>query len=95
MPTYDYTCPSGHTTERRAGYDVTSIRCECGKAAAREAVYVDQEIICETGRVIGARDRVRRDHAGEKLNKIRKSSVEAYRESGKQSGPMEIKDWMR
>lgn len=36
MPRYDFRCPSGHITEARASFDVSSIDCACGRAAQRE-----------------------------------------------------------
>jgi hypothetical protein len=95
MPLYDYLCPKGHVTERRAGYDDSAIACDCGAVAERQAVYLEQSTITETGAVAGARDRSRRDHLGEKLNMLRKSSVETYRETGQQSGPIKVRDWDR
>lgn len=47
------------------------------------------------GRVQGPADRSRRDEAGEKLYGLYKRSVEAKRETGVESGPFQIKDWMR
>lgn len=50
MPTYDFTCRVGHTTEKRAEYGTTSILCpRCGQPAQRESVYLDQYAITETG----------------------------------------------
>lgn len=80
-------------TELRAGYDDTSITCDCGSVAVRQAVYLEQTTITETGAVAGARDRSRRNHMGDKLEMLRKSSVETYRETGQQSGPMRVRDW--
>jgi hypothetical protein len=95
-PTYDYLCALGHTTETRAGYEDSAIPCPiCGDKAVRLAVYQEQGVICETGAVKGVADRRRRDHAGEKLNHLRKGSVEAYRQTGVQTGPMQIRDWDR
>lgn len=93
MPLYDFLCPNGHVTELRAGYDDAAISCECGAVAQRQAVYLEQSTITETGAVAGARDRSRRDHMGEKLNMLRKSSVNTMRETGKQSGPFKVRDW--
>lgn len=93
MPLYDYLCPQGHLTERRAGYEDSSISCDCGAVARRQAVYLEQSTITETGAVAGARDRSRRDHMGEKLNMLRKSSVATKRETGQESGPFRVRDW--
>lgn len=93
MPLYDYLCPKGHVTERRAGYEDSSISCDCGAVAQRQAVYLEQSTITETGAVAGARDRSRRNHMGEKLDMLRKSSVATMRETGQESGPFKVRDW--
>jgi hypothetical protein len=73
------------------GYEDTKIECpSCGDSAYRVSVYENQFTICETGAVYGARDRVRRDHMGEKLEKLRKNSVETTKTSGKASGPFRL-----
>lgn len=38
MPLYDFVCPAGHATERRAGYSVEVVACDCGQTASRRAV---------------------------------------------------------
>jgi hypothetical protein len=38
MPFYDFRCPQGHVTERRAGFGQSAIGCPCGVAAERVAV---------------------------------------------------------
>ena len=94
MPTYDFCCELGHMTEKSAGYDDTQIVCPlCGGKAYRQAVYAEQYTITETGAVVARKDRVRRDHMGEKLEILRKNSVEAKRETNKDTGPMKIRDW--
>lgn len=80
-------------TERVAGYNDNSILCACGDIAFRVPVYKDQFTITETGAVYGSRDRQRRDHAGEMLEGIRQRSVEVKRETGREEGPMRIRDW--
>lgn len=94
MPLYDFRCKRGHVTEQRTGTEVSHVTCGCGEMAERQAVYVDQHAITSVGSVKGKADRFRRNHAGEKLNDLWQSSREVYRESGEQSGPFEIKDWM-
>ena len=47
------------------------------------------------GHVYGAQDRLRRDAVGEKLQRLWKQSVLLKRETGKESGPFQVKDWMR
>lgn len=47
------------------------------------------------GKVLGPADRLLRDEVGEKLYHLWKNSVIARREAGVQSGPFQIKDWMR
>ena len=39
MPRYDFSCEAGHHFERKAGYDATSVICECGALARRGSVY--------------------------------------------------------
>ena len=36
MPLYDFTCPDGHVTEKRASYDTEAIPCACGQPAPRQ-----------------------------------------------------------
>lgn len=36
MPTFDFQCDRGHTTEERVGRDTFSIDCRCGLRAHRE-----------------------------------------------------------
>jgi len=49
MPTYDYLCGLGHTTEARQGFIVSAIPCPvCGRTANRVPVYRDQYINGET-----------------------------------------------
>ena len=43
----------------------------------------------------GPQERLRRDQVGEKLEMLRMNSLRLKRESGKESGPFQIKDWMR
>ncbi len=39
MPLYQFTCPVGHTTEKRVtSYSVEVIPCACGEAASRASV---------------------------------------------------------
>ncbi len=39
MPLYQFTCPVGHTTEKRVtSYEVEVISCACGEAASRGTV---------------------------------------------------------
>lgn len=38
MPFYDFRCPQGHVTERRAGFGQSAIGCDCGATAERVAV---------------------------------------------------------
>lgn len=47
------------------------------------------------GKVYGPNDRLRRDQIGEKLEQIRLNSLRIKRESGQESGPFQIKDWMK
>lgn len=47
------------------------------------------------GKVSGAVDRRRRDEIGEKLEGLRKRSVEMYRATGVKSGPFKVRDWER
>ena len=47
------------------------------------------------GKVQGPVDRRRRDELGEKLEGIRRRSIEAKRQTGIESGPFALKDWMR
>lgn len=47
------------------------------------------------GRVLGPGDRLRRDEVGEKLFRMWKGSVRARRQTGIDSGPFQLKDWMR
>lgn len=47
------------------------------------------------GKVLGPADRLRRDEVGEKLYRIWKNSVETKRQTGVESGPFQVKDWMR
>lgn len=62
MPIYNFTCKVGHTTEKRAGYEVTSILCpSCGLPAQREAIYEEQNCITETGYKYARRNEVPRD----------------------------------
>ena len=50
MPIYDFQCPRGHTTERRAKYGRPSIVCpECSQPAFRVEVNEHQMLITETG----------------------------------------------
>ena len=95
MPYYIYRCGRGHLTEQRGGYDESIVSCACGGPAYRQAVYHEQTVITETGHVSGASDRRRRDHMGEKLNRLRKSSVETKRQMGTNSGPIKVRDWDR
>lgn len=92
MPLYDYRCSAGHIIERYGRVDESSILCGCGDVAERVPVYYEQFTITETGGVKGTVDRKRRDHAGEKLNQVYKSSVEATRESGKVTGPFKVSE---
>lgn len=94
MPTYDYQCDCGEVTERFGqGYDVAVIPCPlCGSSAKRVTLH-PPNAITETGGVGGPWDRNRRNHAGEKLESLRKTSVEAKRQTGKASGPFKIRDW--
>jgi len=49
MPTYDYECPNGHTTERRAERSLEYINCpECEAEARRVPIYYSQYISGET-----------------------------------------------
>lgn len=77
-------------TERVEGYDTNSILCVCGDLAFRQAVYQDQFTITETGAVVARKDRLRRDHLGEKLNGLYKRSVAGKRETGAESGPFKL-----
>jgi hypothetical protein len=78
-------------TERVMGYNDTQIECPlCNDVSFRVPVYEDQFTICETGRVVNRQDRLRRDHAGEKLERLRQNSVEAKKASGKDSGPFKL-----
>lgn len=54
MPVYDFTCKAcGHTTEKRAGYDVTVVACPfCGELAQKESVYLNIPFT-ETGVKVG------------------------------------------
>jgi hypothetical protein len=47
------------------------------------------------GKVRGPAERLRRDEVGEKLNRILKQSIVIRRETGRESGPFQIKDWMK
>lgn len=47
------------------------------------------------GKVRGPEDRRRRDEVGEKLYGAWKRSVAAKRETGSETGPFQVKDWMR
>ena len=50
-------------------------------------------VIVNRGTIRGPQDRRRRDSAGEKLEGIRKRSIEVKRQTGKESGPMRVRDW--
>ena len=52
-------------------------------------------VIVNRGRVQGPADRRRRDSVGEKLEGIRKRSIEVKRQTGQLSGPFQIKDWQK
>lgn len=43
----------------------------------------------------GPQERLRRDQVGEKLEGMRLNSLRLARESGIESGPFQIKDWMK
>ncbi len=96
MPTYNYQCSCGEITELYfQPYDAVVIPCPlCGDSAKRVTLF-PPNAITETGGVGGPWDRRRRDHAGEKLESLRKTSVEAKRQTGKDSGPFQIRDWER
>jgi len=49
MPLYEYVCRLGHMTERRAGYDDSSILCFCADLAFRVPAYPDQYVFTESG----------------------------------------------
>ncbi len=90
---YDYLCDAGHLEEQVQGRDVDSAPCPtCGDTARRvtmEAAFT----ITETGGVNGPVDRNRRTSVGEKLESLRKTSVEAKRQTGKTTGPFVIRDY--
>jgi len=49
LPTFDFECPNGHRTEKKADRHLVHIICpECGEAASRLAVYKNQYIQGET-----------------------------------------------
>ena len=52
-------------------------------------------VIVRQGRVRGPQDRRRRDEIGEKLEGLRRRSVEVKRQTGQLSGPFQVKDWER
>lgn len=93
MPRYDYLCASGHIEEQKQERDVSLVPCSiCGDTARRvimEAPYT----ITESGSVNGPVDRNRRTSTGEKLEQLRKTSVETKRQTGKLSGPFYLRDW--
>lgn len=39
MPVYDFRCEAGHFFDRRASYEETVTRCQCGAPARRQSVY--------------------------------------------------------
>ena len=91
MPYYNFSCDCGHVTEARRGYDETTVDCEaCGATARRVPVYREQFTITETGAVQGRHDRTRRNHLGEKLELLRRNSVETKRETGTDTGPFKL-----
>lgn len=49
----------------------------------------------DRGRVSGPVERRKRDEVGEKLERLRKNSVRAKRETGIESGPFKVRDWER
>lgn len=62
MPIYDFTCESGHIFEKRAGYEVETLPCPlCGEPAYREAIYLEQFLVTETGVRNGRRSAMPRD----------------------------------
>lgn len=95
MPRYDYLCDAGHLEEQVQRREKSLAQCPtCGEPARRvtlEAAYT----ITETGGVNGPADRNRRTSTGEKLEQLRKTSVETKRQTGKVSGPFQIRDWER
>ncbi len=52
-------------------------------------------VIIGRGRIRGVEDRRRRDKMGEKLEGLRKRSLEVKRQTGAISGPFKIRDWER
>lgn len=77
MPIYHYTCKSGHTTESRQGYGVTAIPCPiCEAPALRDAIYVEQSIVTETGMKSGRKAEVPRDEKRHNLSLFREASAE-------------------
>lgn len=94
MPLYDFVCRLGHATEERQGVNVSAIPCPlCGESSFRQAVYYEQYTITETGGVKSPSDRSRRNHAGEKLNRLFHTQRETQRETGDTKGPFKVKDW--
>ena len=94
MPRYDYFCGT-HLEEQVQGRDVSLAPCPTCGTMAKRVIMEPPFTITETGSVNGPIDRNRRDHAGEKLEMLRKTSVEAKRQTGKDSGPFKIRDWER
>ena len=74
-------------------------RLPSGLRVPRGLVQVQvSHIKARTGAVRGAngpQQRLRRDQIGEKLEMLRRNSLRLKRESGKDSGPFQIKDWMK
>ena len=62
MPTYDYSCESGHTTEARRDISVVDIPCPiCGNTAKRSAIYLYQSVSTESGLKLGRKAKVPKD----------------------------------
>ncbi len=96
MPTYDFQCPCGEiTTLYFQPYETAVIPCPLCGSSANRVTLSPPNAITETGGVGGPWDRNRRNSTGEKLEQLRKTSVETKRQTGKDSGPFKIRDWER
>ena len=77
MPIYDYECRNGHLVEARRGYADDAIPCPlCGDQALRQAVYVSQSLVTETGVRSGRRNPVPRDERRYDLSLFKEATAE-------------------
>lgn len=90
MPTYDYTCGLGHTTEERRGLDESSIPCPfCGDTAHREAVNQYVATITETGGKQFPKYRTKDEKGRYRVSNFQEASEEinhAYEKEEKKEG---------